>query len=215
MNQFLTLKDHVYNHIAGEITAGKLRPGEKVNEMRISKELNISRTPVREALIQLSAEGFLENLPRKGFVIKKMNLEEAVNIYEIIGLLDGAAAGLSCPLLGPKHLEDMSFYIDSCHIAIQKENYDMYYKSQEAFHNVYLGLCPNQTMVGLLNQLKKKFLKKTYHDNQEKSIQNILLETNEEHKKILLFFQAKKSKEANDFLREVHWARDKAQLESF
>ena len=94
MHRFKTLKDHVYDYIAEQILLGKLQPEEKINENAVCKELSISRTPVREALIQLSSEGILDNVPRKGFVVKNMTEKEAQELYTIIGHLDGLSAAL-------------------------------------------------------------------------------------------------------------------------
>lgn len=214
MKQFLTLKDHVYNYIAEQITSGTLKPNEKINEGIISKTLNISRTPVREALIQLSAEGLLENTPRKGFVIKQMDINEAAEIYEIIGLLDGLAAELACPLLTKKDFKDLNFYIESMTLAIESENFEMYYKCQKDFHNVYLNHCPNENLVNLQEQLKKKFLRHTYTGDNIETIKSILFSTNDEHKEIFSLLSNNKGKEANEFLKNVHWAPEKANLES-
>ncbi|WP_312095119.1 GntR family transcriptional regulator, partial [Aminipila sp.] len=96
MYKFQSLKDHVYDYIADQILKGNLLPNEKINENKICQELNISRTPVREALIQLSSEGVLENVPRKGFVLRTLNPREAAEIYEVVGLLDGYASVLAC-----------------------------------------------------------------------------------------------------------------------
>ena len=137
MYKFLSLKDHVYQYIAEQISKGELVPGNKINENEICQQLSISRTPVREALIQLSTEGVLENVPRKGFIIKEMKEGEARQLYQVIGLLDGLAAQLACPKLTEKHLKDMAFYIDSMELAIDSENYEMYYKQQEIFHEIY------------------------------------------------------------------------------
>ena len=98
MYKFLSLKDHVYQYIAEQISKEELVPGEKINENEICRELSISRTPVREALIQLSSEGVLENVPRKGFIIKQMKETEARQLYEVIGVLDGLAAQRSLPV---------------------------------------------------------------------------------------------------------------------
>ena len=82
--EYLSLKDHVYNYIVEQINSGKLLPGKKVNENHICEMLKVSRTPVREALIQLSSEGLLDNVPRKGFVIKSLTKQEAEETYFII-----------------------------------------------------------------------------------------------------------------------------------
>ena len=147
MYKFLSLKDHVYNYIADEILKGNLVPEEKINENNICQELNISRTPVREALIQLASEGVLENVPRKGFIIKSVTPKEAENIYAVIGTLDGFAASLACPFLTETHIKDMEFYIDSMDLSIKSNHYEMYYKQQETFHSIYINECQNDVLI--------------------------------------------------------------------
>lgn len=214
MEEFLTLKDHVYNYIAEQINSGDLVPGEKVNENSISEKLNISRTPVREALIQLASEGLLENVPRKGFVIKHLNVEEAKETYLIIGVLDGLAASLACDHILEKSIKDMEFYIASMELAIDSDNFSIYYKLQEEFHNVYLYLCPNKSLVDILLQLKKKFLKKFYNPENQNNMREILMMTNSEHKVILDLIKKKDTEELERFIKEVHWNAQKAYMEA-
>lgn len=99
MKKYKTLKDHVYDYIAEQILDGNLIPSQRINETAISQELSVSRTPVREALIQLSCEGILDNLPRKGFVLKGVTEKEARDLYTVIGILDGMAAQMTCEIL--------------------------------------------------------------------------------------------------------------------
>ena len=157
MKEYLSLKDHVYNYIVEKINNGELIANSKVNETAIIESLKVSRTPVREALIQLSSEGLLENVPRKGFVIKNFTKEEAKETYFIIGALDGLAASLSAPFLTEKHMNEMEFYIQSIDLALNTGNFQMYHKMQEAFHDVYLSVCPNKSLVNLLLKSEKNF----------------------------------------------------------
>jgi DNA-binding GntR family transcriptional regulator len=212
MEEFLTLKDHVYNYIADQISTGDLLPGKKVNETIISEKLNISRTPVREALIQLASEGLLENVPRKGFVIRHLSVEEAKETFLIIGVLDGLAASLATPFLTEKNLSDMEFYIASMNLAIETGNYNMYYKIQEEFHGVYLSVCPNKSLVEVLVKLKKKFLKRIYEPDPQINVKEILLKTNDEHRTILDLLKKKGTAELEKFLKEVHWSAQKAYM---
>lgn len=214
MEEFLTLKDHVYHYIAKQIRKGNLIPGKKINENKISEELNISRTPVREALIQLSSEGLLENVPRKGFTIKHLNEDEAKEIYLILGVMDGLALSLSCPLMTEREIRDMEFYIASMDLAIETQNYAMYQKLQEDFHEVYLSLCPNKSLVNLLRQLKKKFLKESYSVGTEQGLKEVFRETNDEHRVILGLIKEQNTVELERYLREVHWTVQKAHLET-
>lgn len=214
MEEFLTLKDHVYHYIAEQIRKGNLVPGKRINENKISEELNISRTPVREALIQLSSEGVIENVPRKGFLIKHLNEDEAKEIYLILGVMDGLAISLSCPLITEQAIRDMEFYIASMDLAIETGNYPMYQKLQEEFHDVYLALCPNKSLINLLRQLKKKFLREFYTVEPEQNIKEVLLATNHEHREILQMIKEKNTAELERYLREVHWTVQNAYMET-
>ena len=205
MYKFLSLKDHVYQYIAEQISKGEMMPGEKINENEICQQLSISRTPVREALIQLSSEGVLENVPRKGFIIKELKSDEACQLYEVIGVLDGLAANLSCSGLTKKHLKDMAFYIDSMQLAIDSANYEMYYKQQEMFHDLYLEECGNEILIGVLSQLKNKFVSKWYDLAEDSEGKEVLYATNAEHRVILELFEKKDSAGLFEYLQKTHW----------
>lgn len=214
MTEFLSLKDYVYNYISEEIGKGNLKEDEKVNENVICEELNISRTPVREALIQLATEGYLENIPRKGFVIRKLDENEAKEIYTIVGLLDGYAAKSVCNDLTDKDFKDMEFYIGSMDLAIKGDNYEMYMKQQNDFHDTYINKCENSNLVILIHQLRKKFLRKLYVLPEGGSIKDILLDTNAEHKEILKLLKKRDCDGVEKYIREVHWEPSKAYMET-
>lgn len=205
MEKFKTLKDHVYEHIALLIRDGKLLPDQHINENVICKELNISRTPVREALIQLAAEDVLENRARKGFVIKALSEKEVLELYSVIGVLDGFAAKLACDNLSDKDLKDMEFYVDSMDLAIKAGNYQMYDKQQNFFHQLYIDRCKNSILIDTIEKSKNKLLKTTYYDGHDEEIEEIFLSTNEEHRHILELFKAKKKDELYKYLSETHW----------
>lgn len=213
MYKFQSLKDHVYDYIADQILKGNLLPDEKINENKICQELNISRTPVREALIQLSSENVLENVPRKGFVLRNLNSKEAAEIYEVVGVLDGYAATLACSRLSEKILKDMGFYIESMDLAINSGNYEMYYKQQEIFHQLYMVECGNDTLIDSLLKLKNKFMTKNYDLTNTEDVKTILFETNNEHKEMLRLFTEHKTAELEKYIRDVHWDPAKSKTE--
>lgn len=213
MDRFKTLKDHVYDFIAEEILLGNLVPDEKINENIICDKLSISRTPVREALITLSADGILENAPRKGFVVKKITVKEAGELYLIIGALDGLAAGLATPYLTERELKEMQFYVESMNIAIESKNYEMYLKQQKAFHQVYIDKCRNNTLIEYIDKIKSKFINRNYLDDPDGEINRVLKETNAEHKKILELFAAGDASKVSEYLATVHWTPDNARFD--
>lgn len=206
MERFKTLKDHVYDYIAEQIRDGALLPNQRVNENVICDELNISRTPVREALIQLSAEGILENRARKGFVIRSMTPADIKEIYSVIGVLDGYAAKLACEFLTEQNFADMAFYIETMDLAIKSGNYEMYYKQQVTFHQLYIDKCGNNALIDTIAKAKNKLLKKTYVEDENQTTQSVFYETNNEHRQILQLFKERDKDGLFTYLCETHWA---------
>ena len=206
MERFKTLKDHVYDYIAAQIRAGELTPGQRVNENIICEELGVSRTPVREALIQLAAEGVLENQARKGFTIYSMTEKDIREIYSVIGLLDGYAAQQACDVLTKQDLADMAFYIETMDLAIHSRNLEMYHKQQESFHQIYINKCGNSVLIDSIRQMKNKLLKKTYFDDEAGTTRDALLKTNSEHRTLLQLFEARDKNGLFLYLSETHWS---------
>lgn len=214
MEKFKSLKDHVYDYIAEQILEGKLAPEQKINESVICERLSISRTPVREALIQLSSEGVLKNMARKGFVVKSLTEKEVAELYSVIGVLDGYAARLSVNNITEKDIANMEFYIDSMDIAIKAANFEMYHVQQIAFHNIYLQECKNMTLIDTIDKMKSKLLKKSYIDDPDGRTKDILLKTNEEHRQILRLFDEKDGDGLFKYLSEVHWTQAYAEFDA-
>ena len=170
MNRYMSLKDHVYEFISEKISDGTLAPEGKINEQLICNELNISRTPVREALIQLCTEGYIENLPRKGFIVKHIDEKRAMELYTIIGSLEALAAFLSMNQIKENEINHMKYLVSSMSAALNNNCINKYYILQLEFHNIFIDLCGNIELINLLNKLKRNFMKKGYLTNTEKYI---------------------------------------------
>jgi len=84
-----TYQQQAYEHVKGQITGLKLKPGQTLTDSQIAAELNISRTPVREALRRLEQEGLLVNDSRRGWKIYSLSLDDIRQIFEIKQLLEG------------------------------------------------------------------------------------------------------------------------------
>lgn len=214
MVNYMSLKDHVYNYISEKINDGSLKADDKINEQQISDALNISRTPIREALIQLASDGFLENIPRRGFRVKYLDVKKAQELYETIGTLDGRIAYMTADLIGEKDIKNMKFLADSMDVAINKGLGTKYYELQVQFHDIYLNLYDNETMISLLNQLKNSFLRKYYIFENPNNEMEVLRETNLQHHEIIRLFKEKNKNELERYVRDVHWAKDKAMFDS-
>ncbi|MFB9429571.1 GntR family transcriptional regulator [Streptoalloteichus tenebrarius] len=99
------LREAVYARIAGMVARGELAPGSPVTEATLTRQLGVSRTPVREALLRLEAEGVLQSALARGFAVRPLDGREAANLYPILGTLEALAvrganpAGFDVPAL--------------------------------------------------------------------------------------------------------------------
>ena len=101
---FNALEDAILN---GSYKEGRSEEGDSLNELRLSKSLGVSRTPVREALMQLELEGLVKNIPNKGAVVVGISEQDVEDIYEIRIRIEGLAAKLCAEKITGKELEEL------------------------------------------------------------------------------------------------------------
>lgn len=207
-----SLKDNVYAHIAGRIDSGELSAGDRVSEQAICDAMGVSRTPVREALIQLASDGYLDNLPRRGFRVRGFDRENALEVFEIMGPLDGQAAYLACPRLDDDTIAQLRFLVGSMDLAIESRLMLKYDDLQREFHYTYYHLCGNQRLIELLRQLERCFIKRDYSTVDREEAYRLLRKANDEHRRILELFEARDAAAVRDYIRDVHWNTENAQF---
>ncbi len=207
-----SLKDNIYAYIAGRIDSGELSAGDRVSEQAICDAMGVSRTPVREALIQLASDGYLDNLPRRGFRVRGFDRENALEVFEIMGSLDGQAAYLACPGLDDDTIAQMRFLVGSMDLAIESRLMLKYDDLQREFHYTYYHLCGNQRLIELLRQLERCFIKRDYSTVDREEAYRLLRKANDEHRRILELFEARDAAAVRDYIRDVHWNTENAQF---
>lgn len=204
------LKEHVYEYIAARIETGDLSAGDRVSEQTICDAMGVSRTPVREALIQLAGDGYLDNQPRRGFRVRGFDQENAIEVFEIMGALDGQAAFLACPRLGSEDIAQLSFLVGAMDLAIQSGLITKYDDIQREFHQAYTLHCRNERLLKMINQTDRHFIKRDYASVDREKAQELLYKANAEHRHILELFEAKDATGVRDYIRDVHWSVENA-----
>lgn len=207
-----SLKDNVYSYIAGRIDSGELSAGDRVSEQAICDAMGVSRTPVREALIQLASDGYLDNQPRRGFRVRGFDRQRALEVFEVIGPLDGQAAFLACPQLTEQDLAQMQFLVGSMDLAISSGLILKYDDLQREFHYSYVQKCGNQRLMDLMTQLERCFIKRDYSTVDREMTTKLLLKANDEHRHILDLLKARDAAAVRDYVRDVHWDTDNAEF---
>ncbi len=203
--RYRSLKDHVYDYIATEIQNGNLLPNQKVNEVALAEKLEVSRTPVREALIQLASENLLEFFPRKGFIVKELTMKTKLDVFQVVAVLDALAASLSVHLLTEEDLYKMEELVQKIDQAIAQRNYADYQTFQNEFHQVYIKKCNNETLIELLQSLQNSFVRQIYLSKDEDKLFSVLTQMNEQHAKIVKLFRDKDTVKLEQLLKNEHW----------
>ncbi|MFE4709002.1 GntR family transcriptional regulator [Peribacillus sp. NPDC094092] len=203
--RYQSLKDIVYNHIAEEIQNGTLLPKHKINEVALSEKLEVSRTPVREALIQLASENLLEYFPRKGFIVKELDTNKKLDVFQVVGVLDALAASLSIAHITESDIDLMEKLVKKIDLSISQKNYSDYQKYQNQFHKVYIDKCKNDTLIDLLNSLQNSFVRQIYLSKDEEKLFAVLEQMNEQHKQIIHYFKKRDKENLEQLIKNEHW----------
>lgn len=198
-------KEQIENELLRRIRYNLYDKDSIISEAKLCEELNVSRTPVREALIHLSATDLLEKVPQKGYKIREFDLKTKLDTYYVIAILDANAALLAIDLLNKDDYLAMSEYIDLMDIDIKYKKFDKYNHHQEAFHGVYVNKCGNDALIRILEQVKDSIPTYLYHSSEADRLFPVLAKLNEEHREILNLIKDKKSMELRNFLINNHW----------
>ncbi len=201
-----SLRHMAMESILSKIHSGEFSQDNIITETMVCELLNISRTPAREALIELVANGILEKVPRKGYAITKFDQKTKLDSYEILGNLDGLAAKLALPNITGADLNKMREHIDLANVAIKYNNYPAYCEQQEHFHNVYINKCDNKQLIALLKQIKANLDRYTYYSNDETELSSICASMNREHMEIVALFEKGDKSALFEYLTDNHWS---------
>ena len=151
-----SLREKVYRHLRQELAKGSLIPGSFINQNEICEKLNISRAPMRDALIQLETEQFVEILPRRGVLIRKLTAKDIKNSYEILSTLESALIFSEFDKLNAVHVEELTEYNEQLKTMLEKEKFEAYFEIDLNFHNVFLNLSDNNPLRKMIILLMRR-----------------------------------------------------------
>lgn len=201
--QIQLLKQHVYDYLRERMRTGEISPGSEINLDETSRKLGVSRTPLRDALLQLEMEGFVTIYPRRGVVVNRLSLPDIRNYYEIIGALESAALLRAFDLLGGREVRCMEKLVERMEKALDSGDFDLYYEKNLAFHDVYLDLCGNENLVRIVRTLKKRLYD---FPRQRGFVKEWEKASIEEHRELLGLIAKGRAAEAAAHVRDVHWS---------
>jgi DNA-binding GntR family transcriptional regulator len=197
-----SLGKQVYDFLKEEMEKGRLLPGSSINTTEIASMLGISKTPLRDALIHLESEGFVDVLPRKGFKMAVLSLEEVKDIYELIGCLEGSIVSLNFKDFSTEHIDQMEELNQSMKMAVHQDDFASYYRLNLSFHNTFVDLCSNRAMKDILDVGKRRL----YDFPRRSYIREWELSNCHEHDLFIAALRQGEPQEAERIIRDVHWS---------
>lgn len=186
-----SLKQQIYNLIKEEILTQRYKDDEVLNERKISEELNVSRTPVREALKTLETENWVEYVPYKGVIIKKMGEKDLKNIFQIRTALEILTVELAMGNMTEESIERLK----ECHqkqkdilIKRNRQIKGLFIDLDVEFHGILLEMADNNLLTVMMGEIRDKI--RRFGMNAIFCGEYRYTETLEEHLEILLAIQA-------------------------
>ncbi len=156
--ELVTMREKVYYAVREHILEGKFSPGDRVTETRLSRELEISRTPVREALHLLENEGLLESTVRVGYRLKQITWNEIEEICEMRMINETLAARWAIDRMKPCHLDALEENLRKAESDAQQNEVKSFIKRDGQFHEIISLATGSNHLVEICDRLRQYML---------------------------------------------------------
>ena len=205
-----TLKDEIADIVRNRILKGEYYIGEKIKETVISAELNVSRTPIREAFKQLSEEGLLDYVPNRGCFAKGFTKRDVADIYTVRESLEKIAVTWACERITDDEIERLSEQFELMEFYTMKRDAKRILDLNNAFHGIIYEAARSRFLAQVLNSYK------AYLDKARKTIfysDEFLDDIQREHKEL---FEAIKERDTERSVKAIqqHLAGSRRRTES-
>ena len=199
-----SLREQVYTYLRKQMSLGVLIPGSTINIGEIARQLGISKTPLRDALIHLEIEGFVTIIPRRGIRVNILELRDVKNAYDAIGMVE-ASIVLDCfEKIKPSHISKLEKLNDVMISDIKKNDFTRLFNTNLQFHDIYLNISDNELLKKFIFPIKHRlydFPRKNYISEWE-------MRNCKEHQLFIDHLKTGNAKKAAKVLKGVHWSFD-------
>ena len=156
MNEYLPLRDVVFNTLRQAILRGELKPGERLMEIQLANKLGVSRTPIREALRKLELEGLVNMVPRKGAEVADITEKSLRDVLEVRKALEELSVQLACEKITEEEIEELKRVAERFKDTLNDQDVTKIAEADVAFHDVIYTATDNQKLILLLNNLREQ-----------------------------------------------------------
>lgn len=156
MDEFLPLRDVVFNTLRKAILTGQLRPGERLMEVHLANKLGVSRTPIREAIRKLELEGLVIMIPRRGAEVAQITEKSLKDVLEVRRTLDVLSVELACERISEEEMEQLMIACEEFEKATKGKDASEIAKADVRLHDIIVDATGNQRLKQLVNNLSEQ-----------------------------------------------------------
>lgn len=156
MDEFLPLRDVVFNTLRQAILTGELKPGERLMEIHLANRLGVSRTPIREAIRKLELEGLVIMIPRRGAEVAKITEKSMQDVLEVRRALDTLCVELACERISDEELDQLKEACDDFEKATYTKDPKKIAKADVELHDIIVRATRNARLAQLVSNLSEQ-----------------------------------------------------------
>ena len=197
MDEYLPLRDVVFNTLRRAILKGELKPGERLMEITLADKLGVSRAPIREAIRKLELEGLVVMAPRKGAKVASITERDLNDVLEVRKGMEVLAISLACKRITGEELEKLETIEQSFQKLIESGNLTELAEMDVKFHDTIYQATNNQRLVQLLNNLREQMYRYRMEYLKDIAVRRTLAE---EHKAICRALRERDEQQAEEYV---------------
>lgn len=162
-----SLHEQVAQHLRQMLVEGRIAPGAKLNERELSELLNVSRTPLREAIKMLAAEGLVELVPNRGAIALALTEADVLNTFEVMAGLEGMAGELAAQRITREELAEIQAMQFEMMAAYTRRDLSAYYGLNARIHSAISAAAKNPVLATVYNQVNARLQALRFRSNQD------------------------------------------------
>ena len=156
IDEYLPLREVVFNTLRRAILKGELEPGERLMEIALANKLGVSRTPIREAIRKLELEGLVVMIPRKGAEVARITEKDLRDVLEVRTSLEKLAIELACDRITEDDIHDLKLACKDFEESFGKDDLTTIAEKDVAFHDIIFRSTKNARLIQILNNLREQ-----------------------------------------------------------
>jgi DNA-binding GntR family transcriptional regulator len=199
-----TLSDKIYTYLKESIIKYRIRPNQRINEKEIAAQFDSSTTPVREAVLRLSAEGFIEISPYRHAVVKEISSKELEEMYEVITILDYHALKAALDELTEENLLEIAALTEELERWCHVDSLEKYLELNALIHTKIWKVIKNKFLYSTLYQVYNQVQRYAYARYAVFLRHGALKKSLRKHQKLLETIRTKNSSALKKLVRD-HW----------